>query len=86
MLVGRSAALYSTLIYGIPRLRGDARLLVARSLAMVASNDNVDFQFGPDHDKLLAPGGGTWFLGTANPVLTMVVLALPTGFVLRIKP
>ncbi|AUW43972.1 hypothetical protein CUJ84_Chr003641 [Rhizobium leguminosarum] len=70
MLVGRSAALYSTLIYGISRRRGDARLLVARSLTMVASNDDAVFQFGPDHDRLLAPGGGAWFLGTANPVLT----------------
>src|SRR5882724_6619018 len=28
-------------------------LSVARSLAMVASNNTVVFQFGPDHDKLL---------------------------------
>ncbi|MBY4609660.1 ABC transporter permease [Rhizobium sp. 9T] len=58
-------------------------LSVARSLAMVASNNTVVFQFGPDHDKLLALGGGAWFLGIANPVLYMVVLALLTGFVLR---
>ncbi len=58
-------------------------LSVARSLAMVASNNTVVFQFGPDHDKLLALGGGAWFFGIANPVLYMVVLALLTGFVLR---
>jgi len=29
-------------------------LSIARSLAMVASNNTVVFQFGPDHDKLLA--------------------------------
>ncbi|MBX4925028.1 ribose transport system permease protein [Rhizobium binae] len=58
-------------------------LSVARSLAMVASNNTVVFQFGPDHDKLLALGGGAWFLGIANPVLYMVILALLTGFVLR---
>ena len=58
-------------------------LSIARSLAMVASNNTVVFQFGPDHDKLLALGGGAWFLGIANPVLYMVVLALMTGFVLR---
>ncbi|MBD9372707.1 ABC transporter permease [Rhizobium sp. ARZ01] len=58
-------------------------LSIARSLAMVASNNTVVFQFGPDHDKLLALGGGAWFLGIANPVLFMIALALLTGFVLR---
>jgi ribose transport system permease protein len=58
-------------------------LSIARSLAMVASNNTVVFQFGPDHDLLLAIGGGAWFFGIANPVLYMVVLALLTGFVLR---
>ena len=57
-------------------------LSIARSLAMVASNNTVVFQFGPDHDLLLALGGGAW-LGIANPVLYMIVLALLTGFVLR---
>ena len=57
-------------------------LSVARSLAMVLSNNTVVFQFGPDHDKLLALGGGSTF-GIANPVIYMVVLALITGFVLR---
>jgi ribose transport system permease protein len=32
---------------------------IARSLAMIASNNTVVFQFGPDHDKLLALGGGS---------------------------
>lgn len=58
-------------------------LSVARSLAMVASNNTVVFQFGPDHDKLLALGGGAWVFGIANPVIYMIVLALITGFVLR---
>ena len=58
-------------------------LSVARSLAMVASNNTVVFQFGPDHDLLLALGGGAWLFGIANPVLYMVALALLTGFVLR---
>ncbi|CAN7629162.1 ABC transporter permease [Phyllobacterium sp. LjRoot231] len=58
-------------------------LSIARSLAMVASGNTVIFQFGPDHDKLLALGGGAWFFGIANPVVYMVVLALLTGFVLR---
>jgi ribose transport system permease protein len=58
-------------------------LSVARSLAMVASGNTVVFQFGPDHDKLLALGGGAWLFGIANPVLYMIALALLTGFVLR---
>lgn len=57
-------------------------LSIARSLAMVLSNNTVVFQFGPDHDKLLALGGGSTF-GVANPVIYMIVLALLTGFVLR---
>jgi len=58
-------------------------LSVARSLAMVASNNTVVFQFGPDHQKLLSLGGGAWLFGIANPVLYMIVLALITGFILR---
>ncbi|MCV3209172.1 ABC transporter permease [Mesorhizobium sp. YC-39] len=58
-------------------------LSIARSLAMVASNNTVVFQFGPDHDKLLALGGGAWVFGIANPVFYTIVLALITGFVLR---
>ena len=58
-------------------------LSVARSLAMVASGNTVGFEFGPDHDLLLALGGGSWFFGIANPVMYMVVLGLLTGFVLR---
>ena len=58
-------------------------LSIGRSLAMVASGNTVVFEFGPDHDKLLALGGGAWFFGIANPVLYMIVLALITGFVLR---
>jgi ribose transport system permease protein len=57
-------------------------LSIARSLAMVLSNNTVVFQFGPDHDKLLALGGGSTF-GIANPVIYMVALALITGFVLK---
>jgi ribose transport system permease protein len=58
-------------------------LSIARSLAMVASNNTVVFQFGPDHDKLLFLGGGALVMGIANPVLFMIALALLTGFVLR---
>ncbi|MCB8838604.1 ABC transporter permease [Aurantimonas sp. VKM B-3413] len=58
-------------------------LSLARSLAMVASNNTVVFEFGPDHQQLLALGGGSFFFGIANPVVYMVVLALIFGFVLR---
>lgn len=58
-------------------------LSIARSLAMVASNNTVVFQFGPDHDKLLFLGGGALLFGISNPVIYMLVLALITGFVLR---
>jgi ribose transport system permease protein len=58
-------------------------LSFARSLAMVASNNTVVYQFGPDHDKLLFLGGGAWLFGISNPVVYMIVLALITGFTLR---
>ncbi len=58
-------------------------LSIARSLAMVASNNTVVFEFGPDHARLLDLGGGAWFLGIANPVLYMIALAIIVGFVLR---
>jgi ribose transport system permease protein len=57
-------------------------LSIARSLAMVVSNNTVVFQFGPDHQRLLSLGGGST-LGIANPVFYMLVLAIITGFVLR---
>ena len=58
-------------------------LSVARSLAMVASGNTVVFEFGPDHAKLLALGGGAWLFGIANPVVYTIILGLLTGFVLR---
>jgi ribose transport system permease protein len=58
-------------------------LSIARSLAMIASNNTVVFQFGPDHDKLLAVGGGAWVFGISNPVIYTLILAAITGYVLR---
>jgi ribose transport system permease protein len=58
-------------------------LSIARSLAMVASNNTVVFQFGPDQDKLLFLGGGALLFGISNPVVYMVALALIAGFTLR---
>jgi ribose transport system permease protein len=53
---------------------------------MIASNNQTVFQFGPDHDKLLALGGGALQTGIVNisyPLLYTIVLALIVGFVLR---
>lgn len=93
--VGVAAALLTSLVVGAfngvlvaylgfpPFVVTLGMLSIARSLAMVASNNTVVFEFGPDHDRLLDLGGGAWFLGIANPVLYMVGLALIVGFVLR---
>ncbi|WP_193188962.1 ABC transporter permease [Nisaea sediminum] len=55
-------------------------LAVARSLAMVLSNNKMIYQFGPDQDVLLELGGGSLF-GIANPVIVLLILALVLGFV-----
>ncbi len=60
-----------------------AMLSFARSLAMVASNNTVVYEFGPDQGKLLFLGGGALLFGVSNPVIYMIVLALITGFTLR---
>jgi ribose transport system permease protein len=57
-------------------------LAIARSLAMVASNNRMVYDFGPDQAKLLALGGGTT-LGVANPVIALIVLALIAGYLFR---
>ena len=50
-------------------------LSIARSLALVISNNRMIHDFGPDEDLLLALGGGR-FLGLANPVWLLLVAAL----------
>jgi ribose transport system permease protein len=57
-------------------------LSVARSLAMVLSNNKMVYQFGPDQAKLLWLGGGTT-LGIANPVIVLAVLTLLTAIAFR---
>lgn len=57
-------------------------LALARSLAMVLSNNKMIYQFGPDQDLLLALGGGSW-LGIANPVIVLALLAVITGCALH---
>lgn len=57
-------------------------LSIARSAAMVLSNNKMIFQFGPDEKLLFFLGGGSTF-GVANPVIALVVLAVTTGLILR---
>lgn len=57
-------------------------LSVARSLAMVLSDNKMVYEFGPDHETLLALGGGST-LGIPHPVYILVVLALATGYAFR---
>jgi ribose transport system permease protein len=95
IVIGIAAALGTALVVGAvngvliayvgipPFVATLGMLSFARSLAMVASNNTVVFQFGPDHAKLLFLGGGALFFGIANPVIYMIVLALITGFALR---
>jgi ribose transport system permease protein len=57
-------------------------LSLARSLAMVLSNNKMVYQFGPDHDLLLWLGGGA-ILGIPNPLIVLALLALATGFAFK---
>ena len=60
-------------------------LSIARSLAMVLSNNRMVYEFGPDQAQLLALGGG--FISVAvpfreairvpNPVVFLIAMALP---------
>jgi ribose transport system permease protein len=57
-------------------------LSVARSLAMVISNNKMVYQFGPDHDLLLTLGGGST-LGIPHPVYVLAVLGAFTALAFR---
>jgi ribose transport system permease protein len=57
-------------------------LSIARSLAMIFSDNKMVYVFGPDHDRLLQLGGGTT-LGVANPVLALAVAMAVFGFAFR---
>ena len=66
-------------------------LSIARSLAMVLSNNRMVYEFGPDQAQLLTLGGGFISLpmpvGEAirvpNPVVFLIVMALIFGFAFR---
>jgi ribose transport system permease protein len=55
-------------------------LSIARSLAIVLSENRMIYEFGPSGDTFNAIGGGS-VLGIANPVWTLAALALVFGFV-----
>ena len=55
-------------------------LSVARSLAIVLSQNKMIYEFGPYGDVFNAIGGGQ-FLGLANPVWALIILTLLFGFV-----
>jgi ribose transport system permease protein len=57
-------------------------LSVARSLAMVASQNRMVYQFGPDHDLFLWLGGGS-MAGIPNPVFVLGACCVVAGFALR---
>jgi ribose transport system permease protein len=57
-------------------------LSVARSAAMVLSNNRMMYQFGPDEKQLFWLGGGST-LGIANPVIALVILAIITALLLK---
>ncbi|BCH26398.1 sugar ABC transporter permease [Mesorhizobium sp. L-8-10] len=57
-------------------------LSVARSAAMILSNNKMVFRFGPDEQDLFWLGGGST-LGIANPVIVLVLLAVITGLILK---
>lgn len=57
-------------------------LSVARSLAMVLSNNKMIYQFGPDHDFLLWLGGGST-MGIPHPLIVLIILAVITSFAFK---
>jgi ribose transport system permease protein len=66
-------------------------LSIARSLAMVLSNNRMVYEFGPDQDRLLSLGGGFVDLAIPglgpiqipSPVLFLLVMLVVAGFCFR---
>jgi ribose transport system permease protein len=85
--VGIAAGLATALLFGLingalvayvrvsPFVVTLGTLSIARSMALVVSDNQMVYEFGPDEKGFLALGGGS-FLGLANPVWVLVVCAL----------
>lgn len=61
-------------------------LSIARSLAMVLSDNRMVYEFGPDQPKLLFLGGGFVEMGAVripNPVIALLVLLVVASFMFR---
>ncbi|WEK49963.1 MAG: ABC transporter permease [Candidatus Kaistia colombiensis] len=94
LAVGIAAALVAAILVGVvngvliayvgmpPFVVTLGMLSVARSMALVLSNNKMVYQFGPDQALLLQLGGGTTF-GIANPLIALAVMAVIAGFVFR---
>ena len=68
---------------GIPPFVATLGMLsIARSLAMVASQNTMVYQFGPDHELFLWLGGGS-ILGVPNPVVVLGACCAVAGFALK---
>jgi len=68
---------------GIPPFVATLGMLsIARSMALVLSDNKMIYQFGPDHALLLALGGGN-VLGLPNPLLVLCVIAMVMSLVYR---
>jgi ribose transport system permease protein len=57
-------------------------LAIARSAAVVLSENKMIYEFGHDSDALFAIGGGEW-LGIANPVWLLLAMAVAFSLVLH---
>lgn len=70
-------------IVGIPPFVVTLGMLsVARSIAMVLSQNKMVYEFGPDQAKLFWIGGGASF-GIPNPVFVLIALAVATQLAFR---
>ena len=95
--VGIAAGLATALLFGLingalvayvrvsPFVVTLGTLSIARSMALVVSDNQMVYEFGPDEKGFLALGGGS-FLGLANPVWVLVVCALLATAALRLTP
>ncbi len=95
LTVGILAGLGTALLFGLlnggliaylrisPFVATLGTLGIARSLALVISNNRMVYEFGPDEEAFLELGGGGT-LGLANPVWVLLAIGLVVALVLRV--